>query len=533
MTASSAPTTMIFMTGKAAARGAAVASPRIQEPGQWPSSKTTESRARHRRPGGAGGATRGRLARRAADGGDDRRRRGVRRRRQLAARADGGEGGAACAARRRRTAMPAVALPPGWRRPRADPSRAPRRRLGRVAVPPGPRRGDVRRRAPVPRRQPRAGGRVGFHVVTPLALADGRVVLVDRGWVAAGATRDTLPDGAAGRGPVVVTGRVALPTSGYVELGPTTAPEPSARTSTRRASPPRRACRCCPIVIEATAPAAAEDAALVRDWPPPDAGGDKHRIYMMQWYAFAALAAGCGCSSSRAAGALSLRRPRRSGAPSPSPMPPPSLPTPSHRRCPPAADPDCRGRRARARSRSRRTLILLALVTIAPVVASYTAYYLFPRTAQTNYGTLLPVGPAQEFRATTTPARAVDVRHRGPEGPLDAADRGARGLRRELPADAARDAAGGDDAGARAGSRRARCGSRPAPAPSRRGSPPSTPASWSRPRRRACSTAGPGAGPACTSSTRWATGCCITVWIPDIKGLAKDLTRVLKASRIG
>ena len=54
------------------------------------------------------------------------------------------------------------------------------------------------------------------------------------------------------------------------------------------------------------------------------------------------------------------------------------------------------------RARSRRTLILLALITIAPVVASYTAYYLFPRTAQTNYGTLLPVGPAQEFSATTT-----------------------------------------------------------------------------------------------------------------------------------
>ena len=31
---------------------------------------------------------------------------------------------------------------------------------------------------------------------------------------------------------------------------------------------------------------------LVRDWPRPDAGADKHRIYMVQWFAFAALAAG-------------------------------------------------------------------------------------------------------------------------------------------------------------------------------------------------------------------------------------------------
>jgi surfeit locus 1 family protein len=30
---------------------------------------------------------------------------------------------------------------------------------------------------------------------------------------------------------------------------------------------------------------------LVREWGRPDAGADKHRIYMMQWYTFAALAA--------------------------------------------------------------------------------------------------------------------------------------------------------------------------------------------------------------------------------------------------
>ena len=57
---------------------------------------------------------------------------------------------------------------------------------------------------------------------------------------------------------------------------------------------------------------------------------------------------------------------------------------------------------ARIRARSRRTLILLALVTVAPVVASYTAYYFFPRAAQTNYGTLLAVGPVRDFAAVPT-----------------------------------------------------------------------------------------------------------------------------------
>ena len=47
-----------------------------------------------------------------------------------------------------------------------------------------------------------------------------------------------------------------------------------------------------PVMIEATAaPSGSErDDGLVRDWPAPDFGVDKHRIYMVQWYSFAGLA---------------------------------------------------------------------------------------------------------------------------------------------------------------------------------------------------------------------------------------------------
>ena len=46
-----------------------------------------------------------------------------------------------------------------------------------------------------------------------------------------------------------------------------------------------------PVVIEQEAAGAPADG-LARAWPAPDTGVDTHRVYMMQWYAFAALAGG-------------------------------------------------------------------------------------------------------------------------------------------------------------------------------------------------------------------------------------------------
>ena len=52
-----------------------------------------------------------------------------------------------------------------------------------------------------------------------------------------------------------------------------------------------------------------------------------------------------------------------------------------------------------ARRRNRRTLILIAMVAVAPVVASYAVYYLFPRDKQVNYGELLPTRPPPDAGA--------------------------------------------------------------------------------------------------------------------------------------
>jgi hypothetical protein len=65
-----------------------------------------------------------------------------------------------------------------------------------------------------------------------------------------------------------------------------------------------------------------------------------------------------------------------------------------------------------AARRAKRTLLLIAAVCIAPVVASYAAYYLFPRDTRVNYGTLLPTAPAPAIegaRPDGTPFRLADL----------------------------------------------------------------------------------------------------------------------------
>ncbi len=132
-------------------------------------------------------------------------------------------------------------------------------------------------------------GRTGYHVITPLHLDDGRAVLVNRGFAAAGATRADRPVATPPAGPVRLQGRINPSPARYLELGETT---PSGNLW-QNLDPARFAAHSglpvLPIVVEQIDGAAD---GLLRDWPPPDMGIEKHRIYMMQWYAFAALAFG-------------------------------------------------------------------------------------------------------------------------------------------------------------------------------------------------------------------------------------------------
>jgi len=132
-------------------------------------------------------------------------------------------------------------------------------------------------------------GRVGYDVIAPLVLADGRTVLVERGWVAAGPTRADIPDVPPPRGEVTVTGRVNQPPSAYLELARDKAPGRVWQNLDLARYAAATGLTVLPVVIEQTGPAAAGDV-LVRDWPAPDVGVEKHLSYMLQWFAFAATA---------------------------------------------------------------------------------------------------------------------------------------------------------------------------------------------------------------------------------------------------
>ena len=133
-------------------------------------------------------------------------------------------------------------------------------------------------------------GRAGFHVVTPLALPNGRVVLVNRGWIALEASRSALPQAMPPGGEVTVSGRIATPAAAYFELKPDVPTGPLKQHLDPARFAADTGLRVLPIVVEATGTPVPDDR-LLRAWPAPDFGIDTHRIYMMQWYAFALLAA--------------------------------------------------------------------------------------------------------------------------------------------------------------------------------------------------------------------------------------------------
>ncbi|WP_448255133.1 SURF1 family protein [Ottowia oryzae] len=132
-------------------------------------------------------------------------------------------------------------------------------------------------------------GRAGFYVLTPLRLAgSSAVVLVLRGWAPRNfQQRDALPPIATPQGPVSATGRLADRVPAAFSLGR----DAGGRIRQNLALDAFRAETGLPlahVVLQQTGPAAD---GLLRDWPPPATGVDKHYGYAFQWFGLCALIA--------------------------------------------------------------------------------------------------------------------------------------------------------------------------------------------------------------------------------------------------
>lgn len=127
-------------------------------------------------------------------------------------------------------------------------------------------------------------GRAGYEVVTPLRL-NGMHVLVNRGWIDAGRSRQVLPEVFTPPGEVRVVGLALerLPQA----LEPAAAAGRVRQNLDLKSFGAETGLTLQPIVIEQHS---FIPDGLAREWPRPDAGVEKHESYALQWYSLAALA---------------------------------------------------------------------------------------------------------------------------------------------------------------------------------------------------------------------------------------------------
>lgn len=131
-------------------------------------------------------------------------------------------------------------------------------------------------------------GRPGYEVVTPLRLAGAQQmhVLVNRGWIAAGATRDELPGIRTPPGETKVDGIVREHLPRVLQTGP--APRGKVRQNLAVEDfAAETGLALLPFVIEQHS--SAEDG-LLREWPRAGPGPEKNDMYALQWYSLSALA---------------------------------------------------------------------------------------------------------------------------------------------------------------------------------------------------------------------------------------------------
>ena len=127
-------------------------------------------------------------------------------------------------------------------------------------------------------------GRAGYHVITPLLHTDG-VVLVNRGWLPRGSDRAAPPPVAREPGVVTLQGLLVPARSRYLELS---ARSVEGRVWQNLDLDRFRAGYRAELPDLMLLQTSDSTDGLVRDWPRPDAGVERHLGYAGQWFSLTA-----------------------------------------------------------------------------------------------------------------------------------------------------------------------------------------------------------------------------------------------------
>jgi surfeit locus 1 family protein len=136
-------------------------------------------------------------------------------------------------------------------------------------------------------------GKAGFILAMPFKIAGSKEhVLVLRGWLPRDAREyGKLPSFATPGGTVTIEGVAVLNAGHVMQLGTPGALKPGTlvQNLTPDAVAQASGLALQPFFVQQTG--AGQGEGLVREWPAPNAGVDKHRGYAFQWYALALMAA--------------------------------------------------------------------------------------------------------------------------------------------------------------------------------------------------------------------------------------------------
>lgn len=134
-------------------------------------------------------------------------------------------------------------------------------------------------------------GVAGFYLLMPFKIAaTNQYVLVARGWIPRNpADRTSVPPVITPDGTIEIEGRARLSIGHVMQLGNVDAPRPHAIVQNLDIAGFAESSKLNmqPIIVEQLSDT---HDGLIREWPLPSTGVEKHRGYAFQWYALAAMA---------------------------------------------------------------------------------------------------------------------------------------------------------------------------------------------------------------------------------------------------